>query len=189
MNLVFQAADALQTFLREQQWRFCFIGGLAVQHWGEPRVTRDVDVTLLAGFGNEEQIGQTLLTRFQPRVADFWEMTLRARVVLLKDQNGVGLDVALVALPFEEQAIERSAEIRFLHDWSLRICSAEDLIIMKALAGRGRDWLDVETVLIRQGTKLDWPFILRELTPLSQLAEKPDVPEELERLRRKIEKR
>ena len=100
MNLVFQAADTLQTFLREQQWRFCFIGGLAVQHWGEPRVTRDVDVTLLVGFGNEEAFVKTLLKRFQPRVTDFWEKALRARVALLNDDNGVGLDVALGALPF-----------------------------------------------------------------------------------------
>ena len=48
MNLVFQAADTLQTFLREQQWRFCFIGGLAVQHWGEPRVTGMLVVFLIA---------------------------------------------------------------------------------------------------------------------------------------------
>lgn len=37
MNLVFQAADTLQQLLRERGWGFCFIGGLAVQHWGEPR--------------------------------------------------------------------------------------------------------------------------------------------------------
>jgi hypothetical protein len=189
MNLIFQAADSLQTFLREQQWRFCFIVGLAVQHWGEPRVTRDVDVTLMAGFGSEEHFAQTLLKRFQARVPDFWEKTLRARVALLKDENGVGLDVALGALPFEEQAIQRSREIRFLREWSLRICSAEDLVVMKALAGRTRDWLDVETVLIRQGAKLDWPYILRELNALSELAEKPDAPKELQRLRRQIEKK
>lgn len=189
MNLVFQAADTLQTFLRAQQWRFCFIGGLAVQHWGEPRVTRDVDVTLLAGFGNEEVFTKTLLKRFQPRVTDFWEKALQARVVLLRDDNGVGLDVALGALPFEEQAIQRSQEVHFLREWSLRICSAEDLVVMKSLAGRTRDWLDVETVIIRQGKKLDWPYIVRELKPLSELAEKPDAPKELEQLRRKLDKK
>ena len=60
---------------------------------------------------------------------------------------------------------------------------------MKSLAGRTRDWLDVETVIIRQGTKLDWPYIIRELKPLSELAEKPDAPKELERLRHKLEKK
>ncbi len=189
MNVIFQAADALQSFLKEQRWRFCFIGGLAVQHWGEPRVTRDVDATLMAGFGCEEAITQTLLKRFQARVPDFWEKALRTRVALLKDENGVGLDIALGALPFEDQAIQRSCEIQYLPNWSLRICSADDLIVMKALAGRTRDWLDVETIVIRQGSKLDWPYILRELKTLAELAEKPEAPGELSRLRSKIEKR
>jgi hypothetical protein len=186
MNLVFQAADALQSFLREQRWPFCFIGGLAVQHWGEPRVTRDVDVTLLAGFGNEEQIAQKLLGRFQPRTPDFLNMVVGARVALMQDEHGVGLDIAMGALPFEERAIQRSQDVRFLPDWSLRICSAEDLIVMKSLAGRTRDWLDVETVLIRQGTKLDWQYIMRELKPLAEAGETPDAPKELEQRRRKI---
>ncbi len=188
MNHVFQAADALQRFLREQNWPFCFIGGLAVQHWGEPRVTRDVDVTLLTGSGCEEQFVRKLTERFQPRVPNFWEMALRARVALLKDAGGVGLDVALGALPFEERAIQRSVEVRFLADWTLRVCSAEDLVVMKALAGRTRDWLDVQTVMIRQGTRLDWPYIVGELTPLAELAERPEILAELERRRCNPEK-
>lgn len=186
MNLVFQAADALQKFLQTQGWPFCFIGGLAVQHWGEPRVTRDADVTLLAGFGREEEFARKLAERFQPRVPDFLEKAVWARVVLLKDENGVGLDVALGALPFEEQAIARARDVKFLDNWSLKICSAEDLLVMKSLAGRSRDWLDVETVLIRQGTKLDWPYVMRELAALAELAEKPDATRELERLRQKL---
>ncbi len=189
MNLVFQAAEALQNFLRQQQWRFCFIGGLAVQHWGEPRVTRDVDATVIVGFGNEEAFAKSLLTRFQPRITDFWDKALRSRVALLMDHNGVGLDIAFGALPFEEQMIQRSQEVRFLQDWWLRICSAEDLIVMKALAGRTRDWLDVETIIIRQGSKLDWSYIVGELKPLAELAEKPGLLGELERLRRKVEKK
>jgi hypothetical protein len=186
MNLVFQAADALQSFLQAQGWPFCFIGGLAVQHWGEPRVTRDADVTLLAGFGREEEFARKLAERFQPRVPDFMEKATLARVVLLADEHGVGLDVALGALPFEEQVIARSRDVKFLDNWSLKICSAEDLLVMKSLAGRTRDWLDVETVLIRQGAKLDWPYVKRELALLAELAEKPDAPDELERLRRKL---
>jgi hypothetical protein len=35
---LFAEAFRLDTFLKSQGWRFCFIGGLAVQHWGEPRL-------------------------------------------------------------------------------------------------------------------------------------------------------
>jgi hypothetical protein len=32
-------AAGLQEFLAAQNFQFCFIGGIAVQHWGEPRLT------------------------------------------------------------------------------------------------------------------------------------------------------
>ncbi len=188
MNLVFQAAETLQQLLRERGWGFCFIGGLAVQHWGEPRVTRDVDVTLLTGFGNEEPFVRALLTRFQPRVAeaDFWDKALRHRVALLQHPNGVGVDVALGALPFEERAVQRAVDVTFLGDWKLRLCSAEDLVVMKSFASRERDWLDVKTILIRRGRELDWSLILTELRPLAELKEAPEIMEQLERFRRQL---
>ena len=45
MNAVIRAAADLQALCEAQQWRFCFIGGVAVQRWGEPRETVDVDAT------------------------------------------------------------------------------------------------------------------------------------------------
>src|SRR2546423_1391492 len=47
MTPLFEAAFRLQQFFTEQQWQFCVIGGIAVLRWGEPRFTRDVDITLL----------------------------------------------------------------------------------------------------------------------------------------------
>jgi hypothetical protein len=58
MNDLFEVARQLQEFCDSRGWRSCFIGGLAVQRWGEPRVTRDADLTVLAGFGHEERIAE-----------------------------------------------------------------------------------------------------------------------------------
>jgi hypothetical protein len=52
---VLAAAGEVQRFCLQQRWQFCFIGGVVVQRWGEPRLTQDVDLTLLAGLGNEER--------------------------------------------------------------------------------------------------------------------------------------
>jgi hypothetical protein len=41
--------------MHARRWEFCLIGGLAVQRWGEMRTTLDVDITLLTGFGREEE--------------------------------------------------------------------------------------------------------------------------------------
>ena len=54
MNDILRAAADLQTFCEQHGWAFCFIGGLAVQRWGNPRYTQDADLTLLTGFGGEE---------------------------------------------------------------------------------------------------------------------------------------
>lgn len=51
-------------------WRFSLIGGIALQRWGEPRQTVDVDLTLLTGFGGEGPFIDTLLEHFEPRLTD-----------------------------------------------------------------------------------------------------------------------
>ena len=53
MNPLFKAGYEIQEFIQKQQWPFCFIGGLAVLCWGEVRMTQDVDLSLLTGFGTE----------------------------------------------------------------------------------------------------------------------------------------
>jgi hypothetical protein len=61
MNPLFQAAAGLQAFFEARNWRFSFIGGLAVLRWGEPRFTRDIDVSLLCPFGAEDEFSGPLL--------------------------------------------------------------------------------------------------------------------------------
>ncbi|MBI2192451.1 MAG: hypothetical protein HYU36_10760 [Planctomycetes bacterium] len=47
---VILAASEVQTVCQKYGWPFCFIGGLALQRWGAPRMTVDVDLTLLTGY-------------------------------------------------------------------------------------------------------------------------------------------
>lgn len=100
-----EVAAGIQAFCQAAGWRFCFIGGLAVQHWGEIRVTRDVDLTLLTGLGEEEKFVAALLAHYQPRIEKAAEFALRHRVLLLQTPPGIGIDVALGALPFEASAV------------------------------------------------------------------------------------
>ena len=83
MTEVIRAAADLQTFCEAQGWRFCLIGGLALQRWGEPRETVDVDLTLLTGFGREEHYIRPLLQHFEARIPNAAEFALTRRVLLL----------------------------------------------------------------------------------------------------------
>ncbi len=185
---IIRAAAELQALCESQGWRFCFIGGLALQRWGEPRETIDVDVTLWTGFGGEEPFVRKLLEHFHPRIADAAEFALSRRVLLARARSGVGLDIALAGLPFEALVVERSSLFAFPADTLLRTCSAEDLMVLKAFAARARDWLDVEGVIIRQTGKLDWSYIRSQLRPLAELKESPEIMDELERRRVEFEK-
>lgn len=186
MTRLVRLAAELQSFLDAASWMNCLIGGLVLQRWGEPRLTKDVDMTVLTGFGGEEKVVDLLLDKYAGRRPDAREFALQNRVVLVQSADGIGMDVALGALAFEEHMMERASEFDFLPDCRLRTCSAEDLVVMKAFANRERDWLDVETVLVRQGDRLNWKQIMAELGPLSELKESPDIPARLDKLRQKV---
>jgi len=186
VNAVIAAAAELQAVCESEGWRFCLIGGIALQRWGEARETVDVDLTLLTGFGAEAPFIARLTRVFRARIDDASAFALANRVLLLRTATGVGLDVALGGLPFEARAIERSSTFRYPLDVHLRTCSAEDLIVLKAFADRPRDWADIEGILIRQTGSLDWGMVRDELAPLLELKESPESLDRLEQLRARL---
>jgi hypothetical protein len=183
------AATDLEAAFQVNGWRFCFIGGVAVQRWGNPRFTRDLDLTLLTGFGQEEQFLDALFRVLQPRRTDAREFALRNRVLLARTSNGIDVDVALGALPFEERSVARATVWPLRSGAKITTCSAEDLIVHKIFAGRGRDVDDVETVLTRQHGKLNLNQLREELKPLLELKGEPEALDKLERTIVTVERR
>lgn len=55
---------------------------MALQRWGEPRETVDVDLTLLTGFGGEEPFIARLLRSFEARIPDAAEFAKTKRVII-----------------------------------------------------------------------------------------------------------
>jgi hypothetical protein len=92
-------------------------------------------------------------------------------VVLLEGASGVPIDVSLDGIPFEERVVERSSPWDIGGAEPLATCSAEDLVVLKAFAGRDKDWLDIEGVVVRQRGRLKTALVLRELRPLLELKE------------------
>jgi hypothetical protein len=183
------AAAKVQALLMRQRWRFCFIGGVAVQRWGNPRFTQDIDITLLTGFGEEEKFVNVLLTDLNPRRPDSREFALRHRVLLAQTREGVEVDIALGALPFEERSVSRASAWHVRDGVTLTTCSAEDLVVHKVFAGRDLDWSDVERVLVRQHGKMDLAQVRSELKPLLELKGEPDAMDKLERMIATVERR
>lgn len=153
----------------------CLIGGLVVQRWGQPRATADVDFSVLAPYGDEAPVLDALLERFTGRRPDARAFASLSRVLLLRASNGVGVDVALAAFPFELEAIDHASQWVMLPGVTVRTCSAEHLIVYKLVAARGQDLIDVEGVVRRQGRRLDIELIRRWGREFAELKEDPDL--------------
>lgn len=178
-----QAAVRLQTLWLQHDFEFCFIGGLAVQHWGEPRQTGDVDATIWTDFGNERPVIDRLLEDLSPRIEDAGGFAMMHRVLLVQEPGGIDTDISLAAFPLERDVIARSELVQLhpLHP-KIRLCGASDLVILKAFANRPRDWQDIRGILIRSPSQIDWPRILQETTLLAELKEEPEILTQLNAL-------
>jgi hypothetical protein len=158
------------------------IGGLAVALLGRPRVTRDVDALVLV----PEEKWATFLKRgqasgFIARLPDALDFARQNRVLLLRHSaTELEIDISFGNLPFEIEAVQRAKRIR-LAGTTVPLATAEDLIVMKAIAHRERDLLDIEG-LLDVHPKLDFKRIRYWVGELASLLEAPEITEDLERL-------
>jgi predicted nucleotidyltransferase len=171
---IFAAAAEICSFLEDNGVSYAILGGLALQHWGEPRNTQDVDIVVLVPSKQEDDFLKATLQHFHPRMADAQSFARRYRVLLIEASNHVPIDLALGIPGYEEEALRRVSKISFAGLAPVRILSAEDLIIHKCVAGRPRDVEDVERVLIRQRVKLDLRYIRRWLRDFAQIIDAHD---------------
>lgn len=179
-----RAAARLENLWRDAGFEFCFIGGLAVQHWGEPRQTGDVDACLWTEFGNERPVIDQLLRTLSPRIEDAGGFAMLNRVLLVQEPGGIDTDISLAAFPFERDVIQR-ATLTKVHpsEPEIKLCDASDLVTLKAFANRPRDWQDIRGILVRSSAQLDWPRILQETATLAELKEEPEIIDHLHQLR------
>jgi hypothetical protein len=181
-NRLLDAAREIQGFCQSRHWRFCFIGGIAVQHWGEARLTRDADLTVFTGFGGEEGYIDELLAHFASRVAGARDFAIKHRVLLLRASNGVPLDVTLGALPFEDKAVTSARAEEIVAGAQLQLAGPGALVVFKAFADRPQDWLDIEGIVVKSGRMIDWNDVRTDLAALLELKGDTSALDRLEAL-------
>ena len=154
------------------------IGGLAVSQLSRPRLTADIDVLTYLDDDSSipKLIESALRVGFSLRIREAEAFARRNRVLLLiHDQTKIPVDLSLGLLPFEREVIERSSRIAAGH-LQLPLPSVEDLIILKAVAHRAVDLLDI-TSLVEAHPRLDRKRIDQFV---GEFAEDPEMPEILE---------
>ncbi|MCC7422151.1 MAG: hypothetical protein IT428_17880 [Planctomycetaceae bacterium] len=69
----------------------------------------------------------------------------------------------------------------------LTTASAEDCILMKAIASRPRDWQDIRDIAVARSRAIEWDYIERQILGLSEAIEAEDLLMRLHEVRRHAE--
>jgi hypothetical protein len=142
---------------------YMIIGGQAVLLYGEPRLTRDIDITLGVGISELNNILNILrkinLKALPENVASFVKKTF---VIPVKDlKTGIRVDFIFSQTSYEKQAIKRANLIK-IESNVIRFASLEDVIIHKIFAGRPRDLEDVKSIILKN-PEFDKGYIIKWL--------------------------
>lgn len=181
MDRQLQALAEIRTFLVQHDIRHVVIGGIANAIWGRPRGTLDADLKVLLGDLGIQEFVELLGGVFRFRVTDPLSFVRRTYVAPILASNDVGLDLALGFLPYEIQTVERAILVQH-HGVAFSVCTAEDLIVHKAISERPKDWDDIEGVLARQGSALDQAYIMQWLQEFAQALERPELVQKYQTL-------
>lgn len=154
-----------------------FIGGVAASVLGKPRMTADVDGVILI---DDEEIADVINlakgVNLEMRIPDAGTFARRSRVLLLQDsRNDIAVDLALGLLPFEYDTVENSRIVE-IEDIRVKMPTREDLVIMKAIAGRPKDLEDIRG-LLQVASDFDLDYVWERVEGWAMMMERPEIAE------------
>lgn len=177
-----KALRALGEWLSAEAVPSALIGGIAVSLVSRPRTTKDIDVL---AFPREDRLETFLragaIHGIVPRIADAIAFAARSRVLLLHHEpTGVPIDLALGALAFEREVVERAVRTP-LGGFDFPIASPADLVILKAVAHRPIDAADIDAILSTT-PGIDLKAIRATVQAFAELLETPGILEDFDRV-------
>lgn len=181
------ALEALTRALQNANVPAVIVGGVAVSLLGRPRFTRDIDALVdLEETRWPALLEASRLLAIVPRIDDPLEFVRRTRVLLLRHEpSQIDIDVIVGGLPFERAAVASGAW-HALGGFDVRLPRAEDLMIMKAIAQRPQDLLDL-AALIETHPEADLSRVRHWVREFSVAATMPSLLEEFDHLIARIQ--
>jgi predicted nucleotidyltransferase len=145
--------------LTERSVRYMVIGGQAVLLYGEPRLTKDIDITLGLGIEGLPVIKEVVAKLSFTTLVEDTETFVRKTLVLpvMDEDSGIRIDFIFSFSHYEKQALERATVVT-IRDTPVNFASLEDVVIHKIIAGRPRDIEDIRSILIKN-TDYDRTYI------------------------------
>jgi hypothetical protein len=181
---------ALAGALADRDLAFMLIGGQAVLVHAEPRLTRDIDITLGATPERLPEILEVCAALHLQVLPDDIESFVRQTFVVpaAEVDTGIRIDFIFSSTSYEATAIARAVRIKVAHRL-VPFAAAEDLVLHKLFAGRPRDLEDVDGVMRRKGAELDWSYLERWAQEFAAVPGREQLPDQVRQLRHRASER
>jgi len=152
-NLLGRLTQALD----EAKIPYIIIGGQAVLLYGEPRLTRDVDVIIGSRPRDLARVLRVVQrVPLRPLVQEVEDFVRQTWVLPTLDEAvGLRVDFIFSWMPYEQSALGRARQVE-VEGYPVRFAAPEDVVIHKILAARPRDIEDIRSILRKQPLDMDY---------------------------------
>lgn len=161
--------------LKKHNIPYMIIGGQAVLFYGEPRLTKDIDITLgvnTSYFPKLLSIVHELCLKPLPK--DLESFVQKTMVLpALEKTTGIRVDFIFSFTPYEISAIKKAKKF-MIADQEINFAAPEDVIIHKIFAGRPRDIEDVRIIFLKN-PDIDIQYIENWLKEFETSSDKKDL--------------
>jgi hypothetical protein len=166
----------LAPLFEELGLRWYLFGAQAAIHYGSPRATADVDVTVeLRDLAPSVLVGRLEEIGITARIELDDDFIAQSRVLpMLHEKTGMGVDVVLAGPGPEETFLDRARRTPF-GDVEVPMASPTDMVVMKILAGRPKDVDDVIGILLAAPEGLDVAEARGLLGELGEMLDQSDL--------------
>ena len=163
--------------------RWYLFGAQAAILHGAARLSADVDVTVDLPEGSLSSLLATLSVRgFSARIPNPEAFAERTRVVpLVHGASGMPVDLVLAGPGLEERFFAR-IESFDVEGVRVPVASAEDMLVMKILAGREKDRADAAAIVAARVKDLDLVYVRATLRALEEALDRRDLVPALDAL-------
>ena len=160
--------------LKKHTIPYMIIGGQAVLLYGEPRLTRDIDITLGLNTEYVNELLKVIRELSLKPIPENIKLFVQQTMVLpaLEETTGIRVDFIFSFTTYEIEAIKRARKITIMGQ-EVCFASPEDVIIHKIFAGRPRDIEDVRSIILKN-SDMDIQYIRSWLKEFDKSSDKKD---------------
>lgn len=137
-------------------------GAIAFGYAAEPRGTTDIDINIFLATRDSSAVLECLAGIGIPIDISTARAEIESREQARFYWDETAIDLFFAYHEFHDSCATR-AVLRPFDEITIPVLSAEDILVLKALFNRPKDWLDIEQIVLTRSARLDVAYVLNWL--------------------------